>query len=189
MKIGPFIDHIADVYRVNKKTVAVFARFLREAGLLTSGGRGCHAPHMQPIDAARMTIALLATDKPARAVERVQQFAGLTALPEGEGYSPALGIVEGATLEIVLTNLFSAEFSLSLLDRFVSLSVNESERTAFIEFFHDVASLKGGIVFFKGPLASEKEINQRVEEGRGIRLTRQITSADLYDINVSLRCS
>lgn len=179
-----FIEIIAEAYRVDEKTVALFARLLREAGMLTSGGRGRHAPHMQPIDAARMTIALLATDKPARAVERLQRFAKITLLPnEREGfYPPALGIAEGATLESVLTNLFSADMERD--DPFGNspyLQLDENTRTATIEF-----SNKTGMrtAFFRPEGRSEDERAQDAKELFGIRQMRGLASAELSKVYI-----
>ncbi|MEM1149851.1 MAG: hypothetical protein AAGI03_04740 [Pseudomonadota bacterium] len=55
--------------RLEEKTGRIFARELRNAGLIRSGGKGVNAPHMTECDLASLLIALLSTDKPARAVE------------------------------------------------------------------------------------------------------------------------
>lgn len=82
MKSGPFIKMIAAAFTVEEKTVTVYARALKEAGLLTSGARGVNAPDMTPLDAARMTIALLACDGPSQAVERVRRFGQIRYSPD-----------------------------------------------------------------------------------------------------------
>ncbi len=53
------------------------ARELRKAGLLTTGARGVNAPHMTTIDAARLLIALLTTDKPSQAAQSVRDLGRL----------------------------------------------------------------------------------------------------------------
>lgn len=78
MKSGPFIKAVSEAYRIEEKTVSIVARFLKDAGLLSMGARGINAPHMTALDAARLTIALLATDKPARAVEETKRFCRFT---------------------------------------------------------------------------------------------------------------
>lgn len=77
MKLGRFINLLSAAYGVDEKTVKLFCRNLREAGLMTSGARGRNAPDMTPTDLAVVTIALLATDAPSRAVEEFNHFANL----------------------------------------------------------------------------------------------------------------
>ena len=78
MKSGPFIKIVSKSYGIEEKTVSLVARFLKNAGLFSMAGRGINAPHVTPLDAARLTIALLATDRPARAVELTRIFCDLT---------------------------------------------------------------------------------------------------------------
>lgn len=107
MQSGSFIKLIADAYKVEEKTVIVYARFLREAGLLTSGARGANAPHRRPLDAARMTIALLATDKPSQAVAAVSRFAAMTLRrDECRGELPQILFHGAPSLEQALVRLF-----------------------------------------------------------------------------------
>jgi hypothetical protein len=74
MKHRAFIELVAKGCGVPRKTVALFARNLKEAGLLTTGARGVNAPEMTLIDLTRMIIALCATDRPAEAVEKTNFF-------------------------------------------------------------------------------------------------------------------
>ncbi|MDD9739228.1 MULTISPECIES: hypothetical protein [Alphaproteobacteria] len=111
MKSSAFIKIVAEAYRVEEKTVTLYARFMKEAGLITSGARGVNAPHMHPRDAVRLTIALLATGTAAHAVQLYQRFASMTYQPDRyNGPHPAsLGVHEGATLESVLLHMFTAD--------------------------------------------------------------------------------
>lgn len=111
MKSSAFIKIVAEAYRVEEKTVTLYARFMKEAGLITSGARGVNAPHMHPRDAVRLTIALLATGTAAHAVRMYQRFAGMTYQPDrSTGPHPAsLGVHEGATLESVLLHMFTTD--------------------------------------------------------------------------------
>ena len=68
---------IAACLRIEEKTVRIFARELLRAGMLTTGGRGLSAPDMTNKDLAVMLIALLATDKPSRAVDMVRYFGAM----------------------------------------------------------------------------------------------------------------
>ena len=123
MKSSAFIKMIANTYGVPEKTVSVQARSLKEAGLLTTGARGVNAPDMTPLDAARMTIAVLATDSPAQTVERVERFGALPFSPtfdkqwpwyENIGEQRFREIFEGETLEEVLAFLFGRVETLGL---------------------------------------------------------------------------
>lgn len=188
MKSAAFIEIVASAYRVEGKTVTLFARLLKEADLLTSGGRGRHAPHMEPTDAARMTIALLATDKPARAVDRLVRFRTLKFQPsESKGPFPsALGIEEGATLEQVLTNLFAADLETDdPFSRSPYVEVNENARRATIEFSSEGG--KCGAVFRDTERTDAQKAYDRGELF-GIRQSRGLASAELMQLYVPFYC-
>ncbi|MBB06342.1 MAG: hypothetical protein CML03_12665 [Pseudooceanicola sp.] len=115
MKSAAFIDAMAHVFDVQHKTMVTYTRFLKEAGLLTTGARGVNAPHMTPLDAARVTIALLASDAPGQAVARVKRFGPIPysatfekSWPwyENIGKERFDAIFEGETLEEVLAFMF-----------------------------------------------------------------------------------
>ena len=82
MKSAAFNKLIADVYTKPLKTVTVYARLLKEAGLLTTGARGRNAPDMIALDASRMTLAILTTDSPSQCVERVRRFGRIKYSPD-----------------------------------------------------------------------------------------------------------
>ncbi len=115
MKSAAFIDAMAHVFNVPHKTMITYTRFLKEAGLLTTGARGVNAPHMTSLDAARVTIALLSSDSPGQAAERVKRFGAIPFCPSFEkswpwyqniGLDGFKAIFEGETLEEVLAFLF-----------------------------------------------------------------------------------
>lgn len=96
-------------------SVKLYVRELREAGLLTTGARGVNAPHMTTLDAARLVIALLATDKPSECVERVKRFGQLKYSPNFrkryQGYQTIqpeefATLFQGENLEEVLASIF-----------------------------------------------------------------------------------
>lgn len=111
MKSSAFIKIVSEAYQVEEKTVTLYARLMKEAGLLTTGARGVNAPHMHPRDAVRLTIALLATGTAAHAVKLYQRFAKMTYQPDrSNGPHPvSLGAHEGATLESVLLHMFTTD--------------------------------------------------------------------------------
>lgn len=106
---------MASAFDVPHKTMVTYTRFLKEAGLLTTGARGVNAPHMKALDAARVTIALLASDAPGQAVERVKRFGSIPYSPtfekswpwyENIGQERFEAIFQGETLEEVLAFMF-----------------------------------------------------------------------------------
>lgn len=141
MKSSAFTKIVAEAYRVEEKTVTLYARFMKEAGLITSGARGVNAPHMHPRDAVRLTIALLATGTAAHAVQLYQRFAGMTYQPDrSNGPHPvSLGVYEGATLETVLLHMFTADMfpegveSGGPFECAPHLALQENQRIATIE--------------------------------------------------------
>lgn len=65
---------VARVTGVPLKSVTVYNRVLREAGLLTQRGRGIASPSMTPLDAARLLLAICVASGPADAVQRYETF-------------------------------------------------------------------------------------------------------------------
>lgn len=123
MKSAEFIDTMADLFSVPKKTMVTYTRFLKEAGLLTTGARGVNAPHMTPMDAARVTIALLACDTPGQAVERVKRFGSIPYSPnfqkswpwyENIGQERFNSTFGGETFEEVLEFMYGRSGALGL---------------------------------------------------------------------------
>lgn len=115
MKQGPFLTLIADTLTQPVGSVKLYARELREAGLLTTGARGVNAPHMTALDAARLVLALLTTDKPSECVERVKRFGQIKYSPEWRSSCTWREIIlpeefhrtfEGEVVEDVLAAIF-----------------------------------------------------------------------------------
>jgi hypothetical protein len=77
MTPGELTARVASATGVPETTVTVYARVLREAGLLTTGARGVNAPPMSALDAARLLIALVVTERPSRAADAVADFGQL----------------------------------------------------------------------------------------------------------------
>lgn len=65
---------------VAEPTVALVVRELREAGMLTTGARGVNAPQMTPLDAARVLLVLLVSERPADAAKAARDFGQLRRL-------------------------------------------------------------------------------------------------------------
>lgn len=109
MKSGPFINLVAEAYGIEAKTVRVYARALKEAGLFTSGARGVNAPHITPLDSARITIAILTTPSPVSGPDAVRRYENYTPTPLGDEQEDDLEKVFGSSLLQALERLFSGE--------------------------------------------------------------------------------
>lgn len=79
--IGTLTRRIAEAMGVEEKTVTVFVRRLREEEWLKTGARGVNAPSMNYLDAARIMLALLVTDKPSAACDAINDFGSLVLDP------------------------------------------------------------------------------------------------------------
>lgn len=135
MQPGPFNAFMAQTCAVDEKTVTVFARELKEADLLTSGGRGRSAPHMRPLDAARLLIALMATDRPSEAVASVTRWRAMTLRPnESEGELPDY-LAGEPTLEQALVRLLAVDPDpANWPQNWPAFEVSRNEKSAMLEW-------------------------------------------------------
>lgn len=77
LTLGPMVKGFAKALDVPLPEVDRVARVLRDAKLLKTGARGVNAPTQEYIDAARLAIPFMVTDKPSRAAEAVTDFGSL----------------------------------------------------------------------------------------------------------------
>lgn len=181
MKSAPFISLLAKTYHVEEKTLVVYARFLREAGLLTTGARGVNAPNMLPLDAARLTIALLATESPARAVESVKRFAPMTINLADSTRSLNVDILGGAdvTFERVLVRIFCAGRDNPLLMLNPYIEVDQNAKRVKVEFGAELAA-------FSDQSASDDTRAADRATTLGIRRMFGVASSELMAIWVAM---
>lgn len=189
-------------------SVKLYVRELREAGLLTTGARGVNAPHMTTLDAARLVIALLATDKPSECVERVKRFGPISYSPSFKrGYQwcetiPAAEFREffkAETLEGVLAELFDLPLRLGIneacrwyQDNVFGLRINDFSVLAELVVWRMQESRVTGerIIPFKGAVMVKGEDGQfrHVKEFTpikgGIRTERSVAPATLSAIGI-----
>ncbi len=71
---GELIEHFAKVLKLSPVTVAAHYRSLREAGLVTKGGRGRSAASMSWLDAGRLLLALMGSDTAVNAADAVREL-------------------------------------------------------------------------------------------------------------------
>lgn len=74
---GELARQVAETLTIKEPSVAWKVRLLREEGLLTKGGRGRSAAKMTSLDAARLLIAIMATETDAMSVDAVHDFGEL----------------------------------------------------------------------------------------------------------------
>lgn len=60
-RLSDLVSVLAKTLNVDEATVALIARYLREAGLISQKGRGRGAAHMTPRDAANLLIGVMAS--------------------------------------------------------------------------------------------------------------------------------
>jgi hypothetical protein len=70
---------IAQFTGISKHTIDRIGVNLNKGGLIFSGGRGRHAPHMGPEDLKNIILALLGSDSTGRVLEAVLKLQALTA--------------------------------------------------------------------------------------------------------------
>lgn len=83
MKPGPFVSLLAELARVDEKTLALHARELKRADVLEKRGRGTSATDVDASYLARLLISRMGTDKPVRAVAAFEKLHSMQ-LPDGE---------------------------------------------------------------------------------------------------------
>jgi hypothetical protein len=178
MKHKAFTNIIAHSCRVPGKTVVLFARNLKEAGLLTTGARGVNAPEMTVLDLTRMVIALCATDRPSDAVEmsnryRVARSIEAATITVGDR---KIAIPAGEELEDFLSAMLGLPH-LVLTDLGLGLFIHWNRLSAEVW----ICEAK---ITFKVELTKEETENQRYGTFAGITTTRGLASQELTEMAV-----
>lgn len=209
MKAGSFNNLIADAFTMPKKTVTVYTRLLKEAQLLTSGKGGRAAPEMSPLDAARITIAVLTTESPSQCVERVKRFGEIEYSPnfrrKVRGYETIKPeqfskLFEGLTLEEVLAHIFALPSKLGIdgacawhSENIFHLRISDFEVLAeLFQWSMDDGEVVGELVApFKGKtMVPTSQGFKHVEEYSpikgGIRTQRSIIGSQFLSIGLAL---
>ncbi len=61
-RLSELVRTTSRALRFEERSVILCARYLREAGLISQGGRGPSAAHMQPSDATNLLLGIMASD-------------------------------------------------------------------------------------------------------------------------------
>ena len=179
MQVRAFLTIISQAYRVDVSTVEVYSRSLKAAQLLTGGIKGPAAPHLTPHDAAVMTIALLATDRPARAVEMVRRFCSIPFRPDRSRGDLPPWLTAGGTIEDAVTQLFSlAEWPIQDMPY---LEVRQNNRSVVIELTGD------RLLFFQDQQRTDEQKAADRKGLLGIRRAHGLASAELMAVWMAFR--
>jgi hypothetical protein len=107
-KLADLIPCVADALGLEEKSVSHGARVLRDAGLISTGGRGYGGAEMTNADAANLLIGLLGADTLLGAPEAVAKFRRLErhgrthALPAPLAFLATSGMTFGEALESLI---------------------------------------------------------------------------------------
>lgn len=179
MRPNAFTSKVQECYRTEGTTVPQAIRLLKAAGLMSTGARGVNAPDMTPRDAARITIALLATDKVVNVVEATKKFCALTvnrSYSEGRVPSFAENTEWAETLEDVLTEYFSLKGP--LIAELRSLEVRHNEEQAVMEFYD-------GRSLFDGDAEAVERILVEERNG-GIGTVRRVPGSSMLELAIAM---
>ena len=107
MKLSQFISLLSAMLGAEEKTIRMIVRYLREAGLFTTGARGVNSPDITALDAVRVIIAHMASPSPSKAVKDVLYFGALQPdlRADQKDHTWPLGLDPNKTLEQALVDL------------------------------------------------------------------------------------
>jgi hypothetical protein len=74
---GELVRTVASALDISEVTAGIYYRNLREAGLVTKGGRGRSAPSLTYLDASRLVIALMVADSAIHAARETRRYGRL----------------------------------------------------------------------------------------------------------------
>lgn len=181
MKHKAFTEIVAKSCNIPQKTVALFARNLKEAGLLTTGARGVNAPEMTLLDLTRMVITLCATDRPAEAVEmsnryRIARNSEAAQFTVGE---KVIDVPAGEELEDFLSAMMDMpHLSFKYLDLHLFIHWNRLAAEVWI---------REAKILFTVDLTDEEKEKQTFGSFKGIRTTRGLAAHELSEMSLPFR--
>ncbi len=96
-----------------EKTIRMIVRYLREAGLFTTGARGVNSPDITALDAVRVIIAYMASPSSSKAVKDVLYFGALQPdlRADQNDHTWPLGLDPNKNLEQTLVDLLENRVS------------------------------------------------------------------------------
>jgi hypothetical protein len=123
------IDTIADVEGLDRSAVGLIARYVREAGLIATRGRGNSAARMSLTDAANLLIGVNATTTATEAAETVsayREFESYEFFTKGDPRAPVKYGTLGEAIEQLIHATGSGELPEVFLRREIPLDLQEA---------------------------------------------------------------
>ncbi len=185
MTPGELVEVTADALRLPKVTVGAYYRLLREAGLITKGGRGRSAAELTPSDVATLLIAIMASETAVGSPERTRRFGDFQLLSQNTGQSACL----------------QAAAKDSFIDAFISLIIhthkngNDSQKIDLTispsEEFATILSTNGYLLFCDRSIEKIDYIDrlfdgQIIYKRMGLRVLKSITESVIAKISADL---
>jgi hypothetical protein len=131
--LSELVDAIADVEGIDPATVTLIARYIREAGLISTGGRGPSAAAMGLTDAANLLIGVNATTTAAESARTVAAYRELEAR-EFSAKSPAMKYEKlGEAIEQLLHAIGVGELRETFLGRGIPPHLQKAFSTGGIQ--------------------------------------------------------
>jgi hypothetical protein len=97
---GQLVKAVSIALDVPEEVVVQHDRNLVVAGLRTTGARGRNAPHVTPLDAARLLVAALGSVRTKESVETVRKFESAKFNPEKENWLEIIAASRARGIEI-----------------------------------------------------------------------------------------
>jgi hypothetical protein len=159
--LSALTEAIAEVEGIPEKTLLVAVRWAREAGFLSTGARGRHAPHATITDAANLLIAANAAPMLIEAPEAISTYrrlastGGLVAFDDPElaflrepmTFGEALDeIISGFVDQTLEAALFQCALAALPRDLIAAIKANHKAEQARAEAFakHAMLAMRGG---------------------------------------------
>jgi hypothetical protein len=132
--LSELVQTVAIVEGMDPATVGLIARNVREAGLITTGGRGPSAGQMTLVDATNLLIAVNASDRIRDAAETVQKYGRLEAYGERSHTSYKLLDALRELIQATCNNALPAWYVLDPVPPQVAEAFSKEEASVSVQF-------------------------------------------------------
>jgi hypothetical protein len=165
--LSELAETIAEVEGMDSATVRLIARNLREAGLITTRGRGPSAAQMTLADAANLLIAVNASDAVRKAVQTVRTYRRLEEYTAPLPKRPlTLGFALEQLLQAIPNKALPVRYGIGLVPAQVAEAFSKEQINTLVEFDRPFPAVSIAIYTMEwhGPTDDLKEqIRQRDE--------------------------
>jgi hypothetical protein len=151
-------ETIAAVEGLERSTVSLVARYLREAGLIATGGRGTSAATMSLTDAANLLIGVNTVTTAVEAAKAVSAYRGLEASETQLFYPDMMPPQKYGTFGEAIEQLIHATGVGALPERFLNRGVPDELQEAFAR-----GEVRIALSFRKSHLSASLTVDQLPE--------------------------